>query len=149
MSELPDGFDVEYQLIKFVRRVRMGSMNTIDEIHPRLDYGSYLFFIAICDAQRGIRGSELAELLRVHKSTASRAIATLSSLGLVDRVPDPDDGRAQLLVPDADARERFVRHRAMRRERLTHLLEDWSHQDLQQLASMLERINDAAERAEL
>jgi len=147
MSELPDELDVEYQLTRFVRRVRMSSLNTLGDIHPQLDYGAYLFFIAICDAQTGIRASELAERLQVHKSTASRAIASLSTLDLIDRVPDPDDGRAQLLVASPEARERLQIHRVRRRERFAHVLEGWAEGELQQLALMLDRLNDAAERA--
>jgi DNA-binding MarR family transcriptional regulator len=144
--EMPADLDVEYELIRFIRRVRARSLRQLPEIHPSLDYGTFTFLMAICDAPDGIRGSELAEGLGVHKSTASRAIASLERLGLVSRVPDPDDGRAQLLVAEPEARDKVDAHRKRGHARISTILSDWSEQDITAFASSLARLNDAAEQ---
>jgi DNA-binding MarR family transcriptional regulator len=144
--EIPHDLDVDYELTRFVRRVRMRGMSRLGEIHPQLDYGTFLFLIAICDAADGIRGSELAEQLGVHKSTASRAVSTLDSLGLVQRVPDPDDGRAQRLVPEPEAQAKVDAYRQKSHVRLSSILSDWTPDEVTTFARSLARLNDAAEQ---
>ena len=48
-------------------------------------------------ADDGTRLTELAERAQVTKQTASLLVAALEREGLVERVPDPDDGRARLI----------------------------------------------------
>lgn len=145
-SELPADLDVDFELTRFVRRVRSRSMKNLGEIHPKLDYGTFTFLLAICDAPEGIRGSELAEGLGVHKSTASRAIATLERLELVNRIPDPDDGRAQLLVPTESAAKSVGDYRRGSHERLVAIMEDWDPEEVRTFARSLTRLNEGAER---
>ena len=61
--DLTDFVDVDVELARFIRRVRVQSLRRLEEIDPRLDYGSFLFLLMIVDATGGIRGSELAEAL--------------------------------------------------------------------------------------
>ncbi len=48
-------------------------------------------------ADEGSRLTELAERAQVTKQTASLLVAALEQQGLVERVPDPADGRARLI----------------------------------------------------
>jgi DNA-binding MarR family transcriptional regulator len=48
-------------------------------------------------AENGSRLVDLAEQAQVTKQTASVLVAALESKGLVERVPDPIDGRARLI----------------------------------------------------
>jgi DNA-binding MarR family transcriptional regulator len=48
-------------------------------------------------ASEGSRLTELAEQAQVTKQTASLLVAALEREGLVERVPDPADGRARLI----------------------------------------------------
>ena len=48
-------------------------------------------------ADDGSRLTDLAESAQVTKQTASLLVTALEREGLVERVPDPDDGRARLI----------------------------------------------------
>ncbi len=143
--DLSDLVDLDVELARFVRRVRVQSLRRLESIHPKLDYGTFLFLIIICDAADGIRGSELAEALGVHKSTASRAVASLERMHLVSRVPDPDDGRAQLLVAEPDAARALEDYRASSRTRLSEILREWTHEEIEAFSRSMARLNDTAE----
>ena len=56
-------------------------------------------------AEDGTRLTELADRAQVTKQTASLLVAALEREGLVERVPDPDDGRARLIRLSARGRE--------------------------------------------
>ena len=56
-------------------------------------------------ADEGSRLTELADRAQVTKQTASLLVAALEREGLVERVPDPDDGRARLIRLSARGRE--------------------------------------------
>jgi len=56
-------------------------------------------------ADEGSRLTELAERAQVTKQTASLLVAALEREGIVERVPDPDDGRARLIRLSARGRE--------------------------------------------
>jgi len=55
--------------------------------------------------------SELAELERVKRPTVTRTLGCLEREGLVERTPDPSDGRSSLVSVNAAGRERLRRLR--------------------------------------
>jgi DNA-binding MarR family transcriptional regulator len=48
--------------------------------------------------------SELAEIERIKRPTATRIVGHLESAGLIERVKDPQDGRASILSISAEGR---------------------------------------------
>ena len=141
---MPRDFDVEYQLTRLVRRVRARSLRRLGEIHPSLDYTGLVLLLAIDDAD-GVRAAELAESMGVHKSTVSRTVASLERLGLVERAPHPDDGRAQVLTSSDLATERLKAYREVSHDWLAGLIQGWDPAELATFARSLDRLNDAME----
>lgn len=139
-------FDVDYELTRLLRRSRARGLKLAAELDESLDFTSYLLLMAIHDDGDGLRGSDLAESFGVHKSTISRSISTLEKLGLVERVADPDDGRAQLLTPTADAARRIDEIRARGHGWLADVLDTWTLAERTGFATGLARFNDAAEK---
>jgi DNA-binding MarR family transcriptional regulator len=68
--------------------------------------------------------SELAEIERVKRPTATRTLRALVEAGLVDRAPDPDDGRSALVSVTAAGRERLRRLRGRKNAYLARRMRD-------------------------
>src|SRR5919112_3213257 len=83
-------------------------------------------------ADEGSRLTELADRAQVTKQTASLLVAALEREGLVERVPDPSDGRAQLIRLSARGREAATHAmhvvRCVEREWTEHLGEELAGQ---------------------
>lgn len=87
--------------------------------------------------------SELAEIERVKRPTATRTLRVLSEAGLVDRAPDPDDGRSALVSVNAAGRERLRRLRGRKNAYLARRMRDLSAADratLERAAAILEQV---------
>ena len=64
-------------------------------LHPGVDTASYPILFNLHDGPR--RVSDLAGCVHSDVSTVSRQVTGLVTHGLVEKVPDPQDGRAQVL----------------------------------------------------
>jgi len=87
--------------------------------------------------------SELAEIERVKRPTATRTLRVLGEAGLVERTPDPADGRSALVSITAVGRERLRRLRGRKNAYLARRMRDLPAEDLAALdraASILERM---------
>jgi DNA-binding MarR family transcriptional regulator len=144
-GHLPEDFDVDYELVRFVRRARAYAMGQLSEIHPELDYNTFVLLLAIRDMNGGVQASELAEEMQVHKSTVSRAVGTMERLGLIERVTHPDDARARLLTVTDDTQARIDAFRVSSHAWLADRLADWTADERATFARLLARLNDAAE----
>ncbi|WP_227837502.1 MarR family winged helix-turn-helix transcriptional regulator [Nocardia aurantia] len=135
---------VEHELGVLFRRARALSAEVAREVHPELEPGAYGLLIGTYDCARS-RPSDLAEHFGVGKATISRQAKVLEQLGLIERRPDPDDGRAHLLVLTDEGRRRVETARTARQERFHAMLRTWSVEDVRMLGGMLARFNDLAE----
>ncbi|HEY7456497.1 MAG TPA: MarR family transcriptional regulator [Solirubrobacterales bacterium] len=93
--------------------------------------------------------SELAEIERVKRPTATRTLRLLGEAGLVERTPDPEDGRSALVSVTAAGRERLRRLRGRRNAYLARRMRGLPPEDVETLeraATILERILDEERR---
>jgi DNA-binding MarR family transcriptional regulator len=88
--------------------------------------------------------SVLAAAEGVRPQSMAAILAVLDAHGLIQRRPDPEDGRRQLITLSAVGRERAVGDRRARAEWLARRLhEDFTEQERQTLiaaAALLERL---------
>lgn len=137
--------DVELELSKLFRRSRSTSMLLARRVHPEMDAAGYALISQIqlgtASGRAGVRASEVAQALGLDKSTVSRGLALLEKLGLVERISDPDDGRARLLRLTAVGAERFGAMRTQRQAQVQAILNRWDTDDLATLARLLGRLN--------
>ncbi|WP_037601446.1 MarR family winged helix-turn-helix transcriptional regulator [Streptacidiphilus rugosus] len=127
---------IQRELTAFSRRARA----LASQIHPGLTLVSY----AILDHLRecgGCRGTDLATHFLLDKSTVSRQVATLEKLGLIERSPDPEDQRGQIIHPSDRGAELLRAAGEQRRQAFLSRLAHWSDEDIELFASLLERYN--------
>ncbi|MEY2524086.1 MAG: hypothetical protein QOJ66_2651 [Ilumatobacteraceae bacterium] len=112
-----------------------------------LDRARYLVLRAVAESEP-VRTTTLAEQIGVDPSTMSRHVGVLERGGFVERVADPDDGRATSLSLTAAGRDVMERVRDARHDLITGALVNWDDDDRTQLATLLGRLADDFVRAE-
>lgn len=127
---------IQRELTAFARRARAAAAR----LHPELPLVSYTL-LAHIDDQQGCRATDLAAHYMLDKSTVSRQVAVLAKLGLVERHPDPDDHRIQVLHPTEAGTQALAASQASRRAAYQERLADWTADDLSRFAAYLQRYN--------
>jgi len=92
------------------------------------------------------RVTDLAAMTYLDVSTVSRQVASLVQRELVERRPDPNDGRGTLLAATDDGRRAFELYRERREAELDRITHDWSDDERRILVHLLGRFNDGIER---
>ena len=127
------------RLIKLMKSMRQHA----PRVHPAVDSTAYPILFTLADEPH--RVSALAELVHSDVSTVSRQVSALVTHGLLDKVSDPDDGRAQVVRLSPEGGALVERIRADRNEWFRTLLDDWTPDDARTFATHLERFGDALE----
>lgn len=83
---------------------------------------SHLNVFAHVPRDTGMRMSELAAWLQVTPGAVSQVVGQLERMGLVERVPDPDDGRGVIVRPTDAAEAGYEAGRRL----LSALQREWS-----------------------
>ncbi|HET7485338.1 MAG TPA: MarR family transcriptional regulator [Solirubrobacterales bacterium] len=125
-------------IVRTARRLRQEAAAGGTELTPTA--GSAL---ATVERHGPLTPSELAEIERIKRPTATRTLRVLVEAGLVDRAPDPADGRSALVSVNATGRERLRRLRGRKNAYLARRMRDLPAEDLRTLdraAEILEGI---------
>lgn len=89
--------------------------------------------------------SELADLERVKRPTMTRTLGCLEREGLIERAPDPADGRSSLVAVNDAGRERLARLRRRKSAYLARRLRKLDPEEVETLAraaALLERMRE-------
>lgn len=106
-----------------------------------LDPGTFWLLKTIVH-QGPLRVTELAAATRLDTSTVSRHVAQLDRNGLIERMADPTDGRAQLVGISADGQHRLDEALERRREILATTLAGWDPDDVAEFVRLLGKFVD-------
>jgi DNA-binding MarR family transcriptional regulator len=110
--------------------------------HVQVERSTYVLLRRLAECAP-VRLSDLAFDLGLDISTVSRQIAGLIERGLVRRGTDPDDARARRLELTGTGRDLLRRVRRGRQAWLADAIDDWSDDDRERLASLLDRLAGA------
>jgi len=94
--------------------------------------------------------SELADIERVKRPTMTRALGCLEREGLIERTPDPADGRSSLIAVNAAGRERLRRLRGRKNAYLARRMRELSAAEVETLeraAEILDRMREGEPRS--
>jgi DNA-binding MarR family transcriptional regulator len=133
---------LEQEVGVLIRRVKRVIGDRARAVHPDLQPASYLMLTYLVSGGPQ-RSSVLSERFGVDKGAISRQVQHLCDLGLLERTPDPEDGRATLVSASADAVERMESINRDRRRWLEEQLAEWSEDDLREFVTGLARYNEA------
>ncbi|WP_395696032.1 MarR family winged helix-turn-helix transcriptional regulator [Nocardioides sp.] len=133
---------LEQEVGVMIRRIRRVIAERAHAVHPELQSSSYLMLSWLV-RQGPQRASAMADAFSIDKGAISRQVQHLVDLGLVDRSPDPADGRATLVSVSADAAARMEAVAGERRRWLDDRLRDWTDADLEAIVALLGRYNAA------
>jgi DNA-binding MarR family transcriptional regulator len=125
-------------IVRTSRRLRQEAAGAVGELTP-----TSAAALATVERHGPLTPSELAEIERVKRPTATRTLRVLGEAGLVERAPDPEDGRSALVSVTAAGRERLRRLRGRKNAYLARRMRDLPAGDVETLeraAAILEAI---------
>ena len=133
---------LQYQTALFARRAERVRMGGVGEQRNSMDRAAYLLLNRL-DREGPVGVKALAQSMGIDSSTVTRQVAPLVDGALVDRVPNPHDGRAVLLELSPLGRERLEEVRASRQALMRELLASWPQEDRELFCALLTRYNQA------
>jgi len=127
---------LEAEFGELINRFRRIITENANRVSPGMLPGAYKVFTTIV-RRESVTLSALAESLMSDKGQISRTVRELEQLGLIERTPDPDDGRSSLLSPTAMGLERLEQARAPQEGALLNALAEWPVDDIRNLSRLL------------
>lgn len=130
------------------RELRRGaSMQSMrDRLYGELSEQAQVDALDVVMQHDTIRMTELADVLRVDRSTATRVVDRLERAGLVERVSDDGDRRGVRVVATAEGRRHHRELSVRRRTMLLTVLEEFSPEERERAAELLERLVEGVDR---
>jgi DNA-binding MarR family transcriptional regulator len=128
-------------IVRTSRRLRQEAAGEGTELTPTAASA-----LATVERHGPLTPSELAAIERIKRPTATRILRVLEDAGLLDRSPDPSDGRSALLSVNAAGRERLRRMRGRKNAYLARRMRDLPAEDLRTLERAAEILEQVLER---
>ena len=134
--EIEQGVAVLYRASK--ARVK----RLVEHLDPEMQTAGYLVLRYVM-AHEPIRAGDVAAALSMDKSAVSRQLTMLRESGLIEAQPDPEDGRASLVVGSAKANERLDEFRVDLKADYQRILASWDAADIADFARLLKKFNES------
>ena len=134
--EIEQGVAVLYRASK--ARVK----RLVAHLDPEMQTAGYLVLRYVM-AHEPIRAGDVAAGLSMDKSAVSRQLTALRDSGLIEAQPDPEDGRASLVVGSAKANERLDEFRVELKADYQRILASWDAADIEAFARLLNKFNES------
>lgn len=123
-------------IVRTARRLRQEAATEVSGLTPTSTAA-----LATIEDNGPLTPSELAKLERVRRPTVTRTLGCLEREGLIERTPDPADGRSALISVNAAGRERLRRLRGRKNAYLAKRMRELPAADvvtLERAAAILE-----------
>jgi DNA-binding MarR family transcriptional regulator len=140
---LGEAGELGFELIRLMKLLQSLKGQTF-RLHPAVETTAYPMLFSLQDGPR--RVSNLAECVHSDTSTISRQVSALAGEGLLEKLADPQDGRAQMVSLTTSGKELLDRIRADRAEFFRALLHEWSAEDIGDFTAYLQRFAGELEK---
>lgn len=120
-------------VVRTARRLRQEAATETSGLTP-----TSVAALATVERHGPLTPSELAEIERVKRPTMTRTLGCLEREGLVDRTPDPADGRSSLVTINAAGRDRLRRLRGRKNAYLARRMRGLSAEEVETLGRAVE-----------
>src|SRR3712207_2771327 len=107
--------------------------------HRALDRAAYVI-LRLLQESGPQNVSAVANRLNLDGSTVTRQVSAMHREGLVERSPDPEDGRGTVIGATERGLAQVDAVSRARRELYDLVLKDWTSQERKELATVLERL---------
>ncbi len=127
-------------IVRTARRLRQEAAAEASGLTP-----TSVAALATIERHGPLTPSEIAAIERVKRPTITRTLRCLEREGLIDRAPDPEDGRSALVSVNGAGRERLRRLRGRKNAYLARRMKDLTAAEVETLgraAEILERIRE-------
>ena len=127
-------------IVRTARRLRQEAAAETSGLTP-----TSVAALATIERHGPLTPSEIAAIERVKRPTITRTLGCLEREGLIDRAPDPEDGRSSLVSVNGAGRERLRRLRSRKNAYLAKRMRDLSDEEVETLeraAEILERMRE-------
>ena len=131
---------VERELSLLIRQARTLMVTSASTVHAGLELSAYAT-LRLLDTEGPLRASTIGERFALDKSTVSRQLSRLIDWGLVERTPDPSDGRAHLVAITPTGHARLMGVSQQRKGEIRRMLEQWDEKDVAEFGRLLEQFN--------
>jgi DNA-binding MarR family transcriptional regulator len=131
---------IETELLTLVRH--LDTLGRRNSLYVKVDRAGYLALRTL-DRLGPQRTNDLAGALQLDASTVTRQVTALASDGLVERRPDPTDGRSSILAVTPAGRAAMGEVERERRAVLEEMFGGWDDDDRGQLGDALTKLNGA------
>lgn len=128
--------------VSVIRMLRMlhATRARAPRVHPALEPSHHAVLVALREGPS--RVGDIAERNLSDASTVSRQVSHLTALGLVEKIADPQDRRAQLVTLSDEGHAILDELVARREAWFDELLADWPDEDVRAFIGYVDRFCD-------
>lgn len=119
----------------------LDSISNIEFKELNLAKGQFVYLVRICE-HPGIIQEKLAEMLKIDRTTASRAVSNLVKNGFVEKIADGDNKKNKLLYATDKGQALYPLIIRENEHSNKVALNHFSETEITELASMLQRVKD-------
>ncbi len=137
--------DLFHALIR-VQKLLLAARTIAPKVQPGMESTAYPVMVTVHNmGPVGI--SDVATMLHSDVSTVSRQVSGLFAHGLLDKQPDPADGRATLVSLTEAGRQSLDEVQLVRGEWFQELLADWQADETDIFTDHLQRLGDSLDQS--
>ncbi|QCR31113.1 MarR family winged helix-turn-helix transcriptional regulator [Lysinibacillus sp. SGAir0095] len=123
----------------------LDSISNIEFKEYDLTKGQYLYLVRICESP-GIIQEKLAEMIKVDRTTAARAIKKLESNGFVEKKDDETNKKIKKLFPTEKGKQVYPFIKREHDYSNLVALEGFSEEEVESIFNLLQRVRNNVEK---